>query len=168
DEVVAAVAAQNAQVAAGAVGQPPFKRGGAAFQLGIQAKGRLQTPEDFRNIILRSDDQGRLTRLGDVARVELGAQDYSINAYLSGKPTVGIAVTQLPGSNALSTAEAVRAELATAARSFPPGMAYLIPYNPTEYIAKSISAVEHTLFEAIILVALVVLVFLQSWRAALV
>jgi HAE1 family hydrophobic/amphiphilic exporter-1 len=168
DEVVAAVAAQNAQVAAGAIGQPPFNKGGVAFQLGIQAKGRLQTPEDFRNIILKTDDEGRLTRLGDIARVELGAQDYSINAYLSGKPTVAIAITQLPGSNALSTAEAVRAELAEAARSFPPGMSYLIPYNPTEYIAQSISAVEQTLFEAIVLVALVVLIFLQSWRAALV
>ncbi len=168
DEVVAAVAAQNAQVVAGAVGQPPFNKGGTAFQLGIQAKGRLQTPEDFRSIILKSDDQGRLTRLGDVARVELGAQDYSINAYLSGKPTVAIAITQLPGSNALSTAEAVKAELEDASKSFPPGMKFLIPYNPTEYIAQSISAVEHTLFEAIILVALVVLIFLQSWRAALV
>jgi len=168
DEVVAAVSAQNAQVVAGAIGQPPFNKGGTAFQLGIQAKGRLKTPEDFRNIILKTDDQGRLTRLGDVARVELGAQDYSINAYLSGKPTVAMAITQLPGSNALSTAEAVKAELEDASHSFPPGMKFLIPYNPTEYIAQSISAVEHTLFEAIILVALVVLIFLQSWRAALV
>ena len=168
DEVVAAVSAQNAQVVAGAIGQPPFNKGGTAFQLGIQAKGRLQSPEDFRNIILKTDDQGRLTRLGDVARVELGAQDYSINAYLSGKPTVAMAITQLPGSNALSTAEAVKAELEEASHNFPPGMKYLIPYNPTEYIAQSISAVEQTLFEAIILVALVVLIFLQSWRAALI
>ena len=168
DEVIAAIRAQNTQVAAGSVGQPPFNRGGTAFQLGIQTKGRLQTPEEFRSIILKSDDAGRLTRLGDLARVELGAQDYSINAYLSGKPAVIIAVSQLPGSNALSTAEAVRLELAEAAKSFPPGMSYSIPYNPTEYIEKSISAVEHTLFEAIVLVALVVLIFLQSWRAALV
>jgi hydrophobe/amphiphile efflux-1 (HAE1) family protein len=168
DEVIAAVRAQNAQVTAGAVGQPPFNRGGTAFQLGIRAKGRLQTPEEFRNIILKTDNQGRLTRLGDLARVELGAQDYSINAYLSGEPTVAIGITQLPGSNAVSTAAAVRAELADAAKLFPPGMAYSIPYNPTEYIEKSISAVEQTLFEAIILVALVVLIFLQSWRAALI
>jgi HAE1 family hydrophobic/amphiphilic exporter-1 len=168
DEVIAAVRAQNAQVTAGAVGQPPFNRGGTAFQLGIQAKGRLQTPQEFRNIIIKADDQGRITKLGDLARVELGAQDYSINAYLSGKPTVSIGITQLPGSNALSTADAIRAELADAARSFPPGMTYTIPYNPTEYIAKSISAVEQTLFEALVLVALVVLVFLQSWRAALI
>ena len=168
DDVVAAIQAQNVQVAAGAVGAPPFNRGGTAFQLGIQTKGRLQSPEEFRNIILKSDSQGRLTRLRDVARVELGAQDYTENAYFSGTPTVGIGIFQLPGSNALSTAQAVLAELQDASKSFPPGMKYVVPYNPTEYIAKSISAVERTLFEAIILVSLVVLLFLQSWRAALV
>jgi HAE1 family hydrophobic/amphiphilic exporter-1 len=168
DEVVAAVRAQNVQVAAGAVGQPPFNRGGTAFQLGIQAKGRLQSPEEFRDIIVKTDDTGRATRLGDLARIELGAQDYSINAYLSGKPTVAIAISQLPGSNALTTAELVKEELAEASKAFPAGMAYRIPYNPTDYIEKSISAVEHTLVEAVILVALVVLVFLQSWRAAFV
>ena len=168
DEVITAIRAQNTQVTAGSVGQPPFNRGGTAFQLGIQAKGRLKTPEEFRNIIIKSDDTGRLTRLGDLARVELGAQDYSINAYLSGKSSVIIAITQLPGSNALSTAQAVRAELADASKLFPPGMVYSIPYNPTEYIEKSIAAVQRTLLEAIVLVALVVLLFLQSWRAALV
>jgi len=168
DEIVAAIQAQNVQVAAGAVGAPPFNRGGTAFQLGIQAKGRLQTPEDFDDIILKSDQAGRLTRLRDVARVELGAQDYTENAYFSGNPTVAIGIFQLPGSNALSTAQAVLAELAESSKSFPPGMAYHVPYNPTEYISKSISAVERTLFEAVVLVALVVLLFLQSWRAALV
>jgi HAE1 family hydrophobic/amphiphilic exporter-1 len=168
DEIVAAIQAQNVQVAAGAVGAPPFNRGGTAFQLGIQAKGRLQSPEEFRDIILKSDSQGRLTRLRDVARVELGAQDYTENAYFSGTPTVGIGIFQLPGSNALSTAQAVLAELKDASKTFPPGMKYVVPYNPTEYIAKSISAVERTLFEAVILVSLVVLLFLQSWRAALV
>jgi hydrophobe/amphiphile efflux-1 (HAE1) family protein len=168
DEVIAAVRAQNVQVAAGSIGQPPFNRGGTAFELGIQAQGRLQTVDEFRSIIVKSDTNGRATRLGDLARIELGAQDYSINAYLSGEPTVAIVVSQLPGSNALTTAEAVRNELKDASQSFPPGMQFQIPYNPTEYIEKSISAVEHTLFEAIILVALVVLVFLQSWRAALI
>ena len=168
DEVITAIRAQNTQVTAGSVGQPPFNRGGTAFQLGIQARGRLQTVQEFRNIIIKSDDTGRLTRLGDLARVELGAQDYSINGYLSGDPAVIIVISQLPGSNALSTAQAVRAELAELSKGFPPGMAYTIPYNPTEYIEKSISAVEHTLFEAVVLVALVVLLFLQSWRAALV
>jgi len=168
DEITAAVRAQNTQAAVGAVGQPPFNQGGTAFQLGIQAEGRLSTPEQFGAIIVKRDDQGRLTRLRDVARIELGAQDYGINALLSGKPTTALAITQLPGSNALTTAKAVAAEIARASASFPPGLAYSIPYNPTEYIQASIEAVQHTLFEALILVALVVLLFLQSWRAALI
>ncbi len=167
-EIIAAVRAQNAQVAAGSVGQPPFNQGGTAFQLSLQAEGRLTTPAQFGNIIVKRLDGGRIIKLRDVARIELGAQDYSVNAFLSGKPTVAIAITQLPGSNALSTAQAVRNELETAARSFPRGMAYKVPYNPTEYIAASISAVEHTLVEAIVLVALVIIVFLQSWRAAII
>jgi len=168
DEIVAAVRAQNAQVAVGSVGAPPFNQGGTAFQLGIQTKGRLANPEQFGEIIVKRDEQGRLTRLRDVARVEIGAQDYGINAFLSGKPMIGLAITQLPGSNALTTADAVRADIAEAAKSFPPGMTYSIPYNPTEYIQASIEAVYHTLFEAIILVALVVLLFLQSWRATII
>jgi HAE1 family hydrophobic/amphiphilic exporter-1 len=168
DEIVGAVRAQNAQVAAGSVGQPPFNTGGTAFQLNIQTQGRLTTPEEFGQIIVRRLDGGRLIRLRDVARIELGAQDYSVNAYLSGSSTVAIAITQLPGSNALATADAVRAELDDAAKSFPPDMAYRVPYNPTEYIAASIEAVQETLFEAVILVAIVVLLFLQSWRAAII
>jgi HAE1 family hydrophobic/amphiphilic exporter-1 len=168
DEVVAAVRNQNAQVAAGAVGQPPFNQGGTAFQLNLQTQGRLTTPDEFGDIIVKRLSEGRVIRLRDVARVELGAQDYSINAFLSGKTTIAIGITQLPGSNALSTAQAVQNELKAAAQSFPPGVAYRIPYNPTEYIAASIDAVEHTLFEALLLVALVVLLFLQSWRAAII
>ncbi|HKR86795.1 MAG TPA: multidrug efflux RND transporter permease subunit [Phenylobacterium sp.] len=168
DEIVAAVRAQNAQVAAGAVGQPPFSHGGTAFQLSLQAKGRLTTPEEFGDIIVKRLSDSRVIRLRDVARIELGAQDYSVDAFLSGKPTVAIAITQLPGSNALSTAQAVRHELDEAAKSFPSGMIYRVPYNPTEYIAASIDAVEHTLFEAVLLVALVVILFLQSWRAAII
>ena len=168
DEVIAAIRAQNVQVAAGTIGAPPFGRGSPAFQLGIQAKGRLTTPDDFRGIIIKTDDQGRITRLGDIARIELGAQDYGLSAYNSGTPATMLVVTQLPGSNALDTADRIKAELASAAKSFPRGMAYSIPFNPTEYIAESISAVEHTLIEAIVLVAIVVLVFLQSWRAAVV
>ena len=168
DEIVAAIRAQNAQVAVGSVGQPPFNQGGTAFQLGIQAEGRLSSPEQFGKIIVKRDDQGRLTLLRDVARVELGAQDYGINAFLSGKSMIGIAITQLPGSNALTTADAVKANIAEASTAFPPGLKYEIPYNPTEYIQASIEAVEHTLIEAIVLVALVVLLFLQSWRAAII
>ena len=168
DEIVAAVRAQNVQVAAGSVGLPPFNHGGTAFQLGVQTDGRLVTPEQFGDIIVKRDDTGRLTKLRDVARVELGAQDYGTNAYRDNFRSIGIAVTQLPGSNALTTADAVQKEMVTAAKSFPPGLIYSIPYNPTEYIRASIEAVQHTLFEAILLVALVVLVFLQSWRAALI
>jgi HAE1 family hydrophobic/amphiphilic exporter-1 len=168
DEVVAAVRAQNAQVAAGGVGQPPYSHGGTAFQLNVQAKGRLTTPEEFGDIIVKRLDEGRVIRVRDVARVELGAEDYSVNAFLNGKPAVAMVISQLPGSNALSTARAVKAEFADAAKSFPPGLAYRVPYDPTLYIAASIEAVEHTLFEAVLLVALVVLVFLQSWRAALI
>ena len=145
DEITSSVRAQNAQVSAGSIGQPPFNEGGTAFQLNIQTEGRLTTPEQFGAIVVKRDDQGRLTRLRDVARIELGAQDYSINAYLKGKPTVAVGITQLPGS-----------------------MTYEIPYNPTEYIEASIEAVQDTLIEAIILVAIVVLVFLQSWRAAII
>jgi len=168
DQIIAAVRSQNEQVAGGSVGQPPFNRGGTAFELSVQARGRLTTPEEFGDIIVARPSPGRIIHLRDVARVELGAQDYSINAFRSGQSTVALQITQLPGSNALGTARAVERELDTAARSFPPGMAYQIPYNPTEYIAASISAVEHTLLEAVVLVALVVLLFLQSWRAALI
>ena len=167
-EIVAAVRAQNVQVAAGAIGQPPYNAGGTAFQLNIQTKGRLVTVEEFGDIIVRRFDDGRLIRLSDVARIELGAQDYSVNAFNSGSPTVAVVVSQLPGSNAIATAAAVRAELDSAKEDFPPGLDYAIPYAPTEYIEASIAAVEDTLLEAIVLVALVVLVFLQSWRAAII
>jgi len=168
DEIVAAVRAQNVQVAAGSVGQPPFNRGGTAFQLGLQTKGRLSSPEEFGAIVIKRDDEGRMTRLSDVARIELGALDYGTNAYLSGQSITAMGISQLPGSNALTTAEAVQAELKEAAKSFPAGLEYRVPYNPTEYISASIEAVEHTLIEAIVLVALVVLLFLQSWRAAII
>ncbi len=168
DEIVAAIRAQNAQVAAGSIGQPPFGKGAAAFQLGIQTEGRLTTPEQFGQIIVKRQANGALTRLRDVARVELGAQDYTTNAYFNGRPATALTVTQLPGSNALTTARLVKEELARAAGSFPPGMVYRVPYDTTLYVSASIEAVEHTLVEALLLVALVVLVFLQSWRAALI
>ena len=168
DEITTAIRGQNAQVAAGAVGQPPFAGSGSAFQLGVQTEGRLTTPEQFGEIIIKRDANGAMTRLRDVARVELGAETYAVNAYLNGKPVTAVAITQLPGSNALDAADAVIQELEQAKKSFPPGMTYSIPYNPTEYISASIEAVVDTLVEAIVLVALVVLVFLQSWRAAII
>ena len=168
DEITGAIRAQNAQVAAGSVGEPPFNQGGTAFQLAIKADGRLNTPEQFGNIIVKRDGQGRMTRLRDVARIELGAQNYATNGYVDGHPALGMAVTQLPGSNALETAAAVKAKMAELGKSFPPGLEYSIPYDPTTYISASIEAVQHTLVEALILVSLVVLVFLQSWRAAII
>jgi hydrophobe/amphiphile efflux-1 (HAE1) family protein len=168
DEIVAAIRSKNAQVAAGSIGQPPFNRGGSAFQLGIQTEGRLTSPDEFGQIIVKRGTDGRMTRLRDVARIELGAQDYGTNAYLSGKPAIAIAITQLPGSNALTTAENVIAEIERASKTFPPGLAYRIAYNPTEYIAASIEAVRETLIEAIFLVAIVIIIFLQSWRAAVI
>ncbi|MFT3968299.1 MAG: efflux RND transporter permease subunit, partial [Sphingobium sp.] len=169
DEVVNAIRNQNVQVAAGSVGQPPYgKSGASAFELGVQTQGRLTSAREFEQIIVKRDDQGRLTRLRDVARVELGAQDYGINSYLGGKPAIALGVAQLPGSNALQTAAAVRKALKEASEDFPPGLVYSIDYDPTTYIQESISAVQQTLIEAIILVSLVVLIFLQSWRAAII
>ncbi|WP_422057090.1 efflux RND transporter permease subunit [Sphingomonas sp.] len=168
DEVVNAIRGQNVQVAAGTVGAPPYGNASPAFELGVQTKGRLTTPDEFGAIVVKRDTTGRLTHLRDVARVELGAQDYNFNGYLNDKRAVGVGIFQLPGSNALATADAVKAELDRLAKDFPPGMKYSIDYNPTEYIAESITAVEHTLIEALVLVVLVVLIFLQSWRAAVV
>ncbi|MBB5711826.1 efflux RND transporter permease subunit [Sphingomonas xinjiangensis] len=168
DEIVAAVRRKNTQAAVGSVGQPPFNQGGTAFQLGIQADGRLATPEQFGAIIVKRDPEGRLTRLRDVARVELGAREYGVNAALSGNPMVALAVTQLPGSNALTTADAVRHEMEEIGKGFPADLQYTIPYNPTEYISASIEEVYRTLFEAIVLVGIVVILFLQSWRAAVI
>lgn len=167
-EITDAIRNQNAQVAAGAVGQPPFNQGGTSFQLAIQTEGRLTTPEQFGQIIVKRDAQGRMTRLRDVARIELGALDYTTNAYVKGEPTVGLPITLLPGSNALETARLVKQKMAELSKNFPPGLSYSIPYDPTTYISASIEAVQHTLVEALILVALVVLIFLQSWRAAII
>ncbi|WP_395327836.1 multidrug efflux RND transporter permease subunit [Novosphingobium sp. BL-8H] len=166
-EIVDALKAQNVQVSSGSIGAPPFDKGNA-YQVGVEMQGRLNTPEQFGDIVVRTDADGRQVRVRDVARVELGAQDYTTNTYLSGKPTVVIAVLQRPGSNALDAAKAVRAEMDDVAKSFPKGLEYSVIYNPTEFIGQSIDAVYHTLFEAVVLVVLVILVFLQNWRAAVI
>lgn len=166
-EVVAALRAQNVQVAAGTVGQPPYDTG-AAQQLSVETQGRFKTADEFADIIVRTDPSGAITRVRDVARVELGAEDYGVNAYLSGQDSIIMGVTQRPGTNALAAAEGVKAELAEAAKSFPKGLEYRIIWNPTEFISESIDAVVTTLFEAVLLVVLVILVFLQSWRAAII
>ncbi|MCP1469524.1 hydrophobe/amphiphile efflux-1 (HAE1) family protein [Sphingobium sp. OAS761] len=166
-EILSALRAQNVQVSSGALGQPPYDTG-SAYQVGVEMQGRLADPEQFADIVVRTDADGRQVRVRDVARVELGAQDYNINTYLSGKPTVVLAVLQRPGSNALQAAQAVRAEMDSLATKFPRGLEYSVIYNPTEFIGQSIDAVYETLFEAVILVVLVILVFLQNWRAAII
>ncbi|HUD29153.1 MAG TPA: multidrug efflux RND transporter permease subunit [Novosphingobium sp.] len=166
-EIVTALRNQNVQVSAGAIGAPPFDKGNA-YQVGVELQGRLADPQEFADIVVRTDPDGHQVRVRDVARVELGAQDYNTNTYLSGKPTVVMAVLQRPGSNALESAKAVRAEMDSLATKFPKGLEYSVIYNPTEFIGQSIDAVYHTLFEAVILVVLVILVFLQNWRAAII
>jgi len=167
-EIVAALQSQNVQVAAGALGQAPFANNAAAFQLPVQVDGRLSDPAQFADVVIKTDAQGRTTRVRDIARVELGAQDYSVRGYFDGQPGIGLAIIQAPGSNALSAAKAVREAVEEAKATFPPGVEYTIPYNPTEYVEASVEAVQHTLLEAVLLVVLVVLVFLQTWRAAII
>jgi hydrophobe/amphiphile efflux-1 (HAE1) family protein len=167
-EIVAALRSQNVQAAAGAIGQPPFATGAAAFQLPVQVEGRLTDPEQFSDVVLKTDAAGRVTRVRDVARVELGAQDYGIRGFFSGERGVGVAVIQQPGANALGTAERVLKEVESIRATLPAGMDISIPYNPTEFVAASVESVQHTLIEAIFLVVLVVLVFLQTWRAAII
>ncbi|KKC27959.1 efflux RND transporter permease subunit [Sphingomonas sp. SRS2] len=166
-EIVAALRAQNVQVAAGSIGKPP-EANGAAFELNVETQGRLTTPEQFANVVIKADADGRLTRLRDVARVELGAEDYGINTYLSGQPSLGIGIFQRPGSNALATADGVLNELDAMSKKFPRGLEYKVIYNPTQFISESVTAVQHTLLEAVVLVVIVILVFLQSWRAAII
>ena len=168
DDVVNAVQAQNVQVAAGSIGSEPA-RPKTEFQLILSTKGRLVTPEDFEKIILKRGANGQLVYLKDVARLELGGESYTSSSYQDGTvPAVAIGVFQLPGSNELKTAALVKQEMAELAKSFPPGMEYLIPYDPTLFTQQSIDAVYETLRTAIILVVIVVMVFLQSWRIALI
>jgi len=166
-EIVSALRAQNVQVAAGTLGQPPYSTGGA-YQIAVETQGRLTDPAQFAGVVIRTDPDGRQVRLSDVGRVELGAADYASNTYLSNQPTVILGVFQRPGSNALAAADAVKAEMETLSKSFPKGLEYRVIYNPTEFIAQSIDAVGETLLEAMLLVVLVIIAFLQKWRAAII
>ncbi|MEQ8356970.1 MAG: multidrug efflux RND transporter permease subunit [Kiloniellaceae bacterium] len=166
-DVVEALREQNVQVAGGSIGAPP-NPGDNAFQYVVTTQGRFEDAREFRSVIVKAGEDGRLIRLQDVARVELGARQYITNSYLNGKPAVALAIFQRPGTNALETADQVIATMERVKQDFPPGLDYTIVYNPTEFIAESIDAVYETLFEAVGLVVLVVLVFLQSWRTALV
>lgn len=168
-EIVGALRSQNVQVAGGSVGAPPYQGGNPAFEQPIEVQGRLTSPEEFGAVVIKTDPvTGAVTRVRDVARVELGSQDYGLRATFNGKRGVALAIVQQPGSNALDAAELVKAEMTEAAKTFPPGIAWSIPYNPTDYVAKSVEAVQTTLIEAVLLVVLVVVVFLQTWRAAVI
>jgi hydrophobe/amphiphile efflux-1 (HAE1) family protein len=166
-DVLAAVRAQNLQVAGGAIGAPPVA-GDNAFQTAIQLQGRLDNPEQFGEIVVFSGSDGRLVRLKDVARIELAAADYQTNAYLDGQNAVVMLLAQQPGTNALATAERVKAQMETLSKAFPKGLEYRIVYNPTEFIQVTIDKLVSTIIEAVLLVVLVVLLFLQRWRAAII
>ncbi|MDH2199424.1 efflux RND transporter permease subunit [Ectopseudomonas oleovorans] len=166
-DVVTAIREQNRQVAAGALGAPPSDAGNS-FQLSINAQGRLVSEEEFENIIIRVGDNGEITRLRDIARVELGSNQYALRSLLDNQPAVAIPVFQRPGSNAIDISDSVRERMAELKQSFPQGMDYEIVYDPTIFVRGSIEAVVHTLLEAIVLVVLVVILFLQTWRASII
>ncbi len=165
-DVVGAIRAQNIQVAAGQIGAPPDPS--TDFQLALNAMGRLTSPDQFRNIVLKTGADGQVVRLGDVARIDMGAQTYGINSYLDNQGAVAIPVFQAPGSNALQLSQEVRTTMAQLSKDFPQGMAYTIVYDPTVFVRQSIDAVVHTLLEAVPLVVLVVILFLQTWRASVI
>jgi hydrophobe/amphiphile efflux-1 (HAE1) family protein len=167
DDVVKAIREQNIQVAAGQLGAPPLPSA-TEFQVAINTKGRLITEDDFRSIIVKTGAEGQVTRLKDVARVELGADTYALRALLDNKAAAALPIFQRPGSNAIAISERVRAKMQELKREFPQGVDYDIVYDPTVFVRGSIHAVVHTLFEAIVLVVLVVIVFLQTWRASVI
>lgn len=166
-DVVNAVREQNVQVASGAIGQQPMKER-VPFELTVNTKGRLITEAEFENIIVKVGANGEKLHLKDVARIELGSGEYALRSLLNNKRAVGVPIFQLPGSNALSLSKAVRAKMEELKAKFPQGMDYAIAYDPTVFVDKSIDAVIHTLIEAILLVVLVVVVFLQTWRASII
>ncbi|CAI8807499.1 Efflux pump membrane transporter BepE [Pseudomonas chlororaphis] len=166
-DVVTAIREQNRQVAAGTLGAPPAPSA-TSFQLSVNTQGRLVTEEEFENIIIRAGDNGEITRLKDIARVELGSNQYALRSLLNNQPAVAIPIFQRPGSNAIEISNEVRAKMAELKQSFPQGMDFSIVYDPTIFVRGSIEAVVHTLFEALILVVLVVILFLQTWRASII
>ncbi|WP_439811095.1 multidrug efflux RND transporter permease subunit [Bordetella bronchiseptica] len=166
-EVIAAIREQNVQVAAGVIGASPTQ-GDVPLQLNVNTRGRLQTEQEFRDIILKTSPDGGVTYLADVARVELDAQEYGLRSLLDNRQAIGMGIMQAPGANALDVADQVRATMQELAQDFPPGVEYRIEYDPTQFVRSSIKAVVHTLLEAIALVVLVVILFLQTWRASII
>lgn len=166
-DVVNAIREQNSQFAAGSFGQQPLQTP-QDFTYTVTTQGRFKDPKEFESVILRSDATGASLRLGDVARIELGAQDYSLVTSLNGQQNAAFGVYLQPGANALDTAESVRAAMERLAQRFPEGITYKIPYDTTKFVQISIDEVIKTFFEALLLVVLVVFVFLQNWRATLI
>jgi hydrophobe/amphiphile efflux-1 (HAE1) family protein len=167
-DVVNAVEEQNVQVAAGIIGGPPLPKQSAAFQYTLNAQGRLTTPAEFGDMVVKVGSDGRMTRLKDIARIELSGADYSTANSYDGHPAVGLAIFQLPGTNAIRTANVIYAKMEELKKRFPPGIDYAIGHDTTPFVRESIKDLIRTLLIAVGLVALVVLVFLQSWRASLV
>jgi HAE1 family hydrophobic/amphiphilic exporter-1 len=167
EDVLSAIREQNVQVAAGQIGQPPAPRG-QNFQYTVNVLGRLTEIEQFEEIIVKTGAGGRITRLKDIARIELGGKSYDITSSLSGAPSASIGVYQLPGANALDVAQQVRTAMADLESFFPEGVAYKIPYDTTIFVDESIKEVYVTLFQAALLVFLVLFIFLQDWRATVV
>ncbi|MAR00312.1 MAG: multidrug efflux RND transporter permease subunit [Oceanospirillaceae bacterium] len=166
-DVVNAVRQQNRQVAAGMLGAQPMVRENQ-FQILLNVEGRLESVDEFENIIVNIGDQGEVTRLKDVARIELGQSSYSLRALLDGKNAIAIPIFQRPGSNAIQLSDDVRATMKRLSENFPEGVSYDIVYDPTIFVRGSIEAVIHTLLEAVVLVVLVVILFLQTWRASII
>src|SRR6516165_7107800 len=167
DEVIAALRAQNQQVSAGVLGQPPDPTH-SAFQMNLQVLGRLTDPSQFADIIIKTGAGGQVTRIRDVGRVELGSQDYGATGYLDNKDAVPILIFQQPGSNAIKTADGVRAAMRQLSQNFPPDLKYDIVYDTSRFVAESVHDVFKTILIAIMLVVFVVIVFLQTWRASII
>ena len=166
-DVVRAIREQNVQVSAGTIGGPP-QPGTRDFTLSIHAQGRLVTEEEFGNIVLKTGPTGEITRLRDVARIELGASEYALRSLLNNQQAVAVAIFQAPGSNASELSDNVRAKMRELARFFPEGVTWDVVYDPTVFVRDSIAAVIMTLFEAVLLVVLVEILFLQTWRASII
>ena len=166
-EIVEAVRANNVQVASGTINAQPVPHTGA-FELAVESQGRFLDPVQFGDIVVKRAAAGRITRLKDVARIELGAQDYSTIGYIDGKPALPMPILQRPGSNAIETARSIESLMKEIGKELPTGVAYVIAFNPTQFIADSVHEVYLTIFEAMALVVLVIMVFLQSWRAAII
>jgi len=165
-DVIAAVREQNVQVAAGSVGQAPDST--AAFQVTVNTLGRLTDEDQFGDIIIRTGDDGQVTRLRDVARIEMGADAYALRSLLDGEPAVALQIIQSPGANALDVSAAVRETMGRLEKNFPEGLASRIAYDPTVFVRASLESVATTLLEAIILVVIVVVLFLRNWRASMI